>query len=141
MPGARAIRGSAVTDPIFVLGHRLQQGSGPWHCLGTGSEVLALKNMLLKELIGSRTVFAAVNGDGSVLTADFLPAPDFAGEYGLKLPKVQFLDLVIVVDIDGESIQAHLVFGGPLAERLEASLNFLGSNLARSICQIRGLIL
>src|SRR5678815_5140110 len=110
MLGARPVRSSAIADPVFVIGDRLQQGRGSGHCLSTGREVLALKNVLLEEFVGTGTVFAAVNGDRSVLAADLLPVPDFAGDNGLKLRKAQFLNLlVLLADVDGQSIQANLV--------------------------------
>lgn len=61
--GAGAVGRPAVANAILILGHGLEDGRGPRHGLRAGDKVGALEDVLLEELVGAGTVFAAVNGD------------------------------------------------------------------------------
>lgn len=78
--GSLAVGRAAVADGFGIARDGLQEDGGAGHGLRAGGKITAAEDVFLEEFVSAGAIFAAVDGDGLVLAADFLPLANFAGE-------------------------------------------------------------
>ena len=108
-----------ITDAQLVLADGRLHGAVGVHHIGGSHDGAFLQGLFHKDFTGAAAVFAGVQGDGGVGSAEFLPVGDLAGVNIAELLGREVIDRVIVVHDDRDTVvgnddgsQAQILFVG-----------------------------